>query len=110
MESKQFIFSLILSTTFMLIIIKLVQTGRLDIKYCWFWLSAGVLAILLVLKYDLLVWISGIIGVVTPTTTLFIFATLILFVLCLYLFTIISTHRRQIKKLAQTIAILTENK
>ena len=88
-----------------MLIIRLVQKGLLDISYCWLWLGVGILAPLVVIKYNWLLWFSKLIGAVTPTTTLFLFAILILFMMCLQFSIIISNQRRQMKKLTQLIAL-----
>jgi hypothetical protein len=105
MSDRQFIVSLIISIFFLFVIVRLVHKGKLDITYCWLWLAIGVAAPFIVLKYDLLIWFSTMIGAVTPTTTLFLFSILILFLMCLQFSIIISKQKRQIKKLVQQIAL-----
>ena len=110
MYPRQFWASLIISVLLLGFIIRLIKRGQLDISYCWVWLGVGIMAPLLVLKYDWLAWFTKLIGAVAPTTTLFLFAILVLFVMCLQFSIVISAQRRQIKKLTQSIALLTENK
>ncbi|MFC1606598.1 DUF2304 domain-containing protein [Candidatus Latescibacterota bacterium] len=110
MYPRQFWASLIISVLLLGFIIRLIKRGQLDISYCWVWLGVGVIAPLIVVKYDWLAWFSKLIGAVAPTTTLFLFAILVLFVMCLQFSIVISAQRRQIKKLTQSIALLTENK
>lgn len=105
MYPKQFAASLVISVFLLLLIIRLIQKGKLDIAYCWVWLGVGALAPLTVLKYNWLLLITNSIGAVTPTTTLFLFSILILFLLCLQLSIVVSTQRRQIKKLTQELAL-----
>ncbi len=105
MSERQFVVSLIISVLFLFAVVRLVQKGRLDITYCWLWLGIGVAAPVIVLKYDVLIWFTNLIGAVTPTTTLFLFSILILFIMCLQFSIIISKQKRQIKKLTQQIAL-----
>ncbi len=105
-QPRQFIASIILSVSLMILIIRLVQKGRLDIAYCWVWLGIAAGAILVVVRYDWLVGLSHLIGAVTITTTLFLLAFLVLLLMTLQFSLVISTHRRQIKKLSQEIALL----
>ena len=107
---RQFFASLIISLGLLVFIIRLIQKGRLDISYCWIWLGVGITMPLIVLKYDWLVWFTHLIGAVSPTTTLFLFSILVLFLLCLQFSIVISTQRRQIKKLIQQLALHTEEK
>jgi len=107
---RQFLASIIISLSLLLFIIRLIQKGQLDISYCWLWLGVGIVVPLIVVRYDWLVRFSHLIGAVTPTTTLFLFAILVLFLMCLQFSIVISSQRRQIKKLSQHIALWTEEK
>ena len=110
MYPKQFYVSLAISLALFFLIVRLIQKGRLEISYCWLWLSVGIVAPLIVVKYDWLLWFSQLIGAVSPITTLFLFSILILFLMCLQFSLVISLQRRQIKRLTQQIAMRTEQK
>jgi len=103
---RQFVASITLSILLLILIVRLVQKGRLDIAYCWLWLGVGLGTLFIVLRYDWLVWISGIIGAVTETTTLFLFGFFVVLLMCLQFSLVVSHHRRQIKRLTQKIAML----
>jgi hypothetical protein len=103
---RQWIASVIIGVSLLILIVKLVQRGHLDIAYCWLWLGLGLGILAVVLKYEWLVKLSGLIGAVAPTTTLFLLGFLVVLLLCLQFSMVISTHRRQIKKLTQHIALL----
>ena len=105
MWERQLITSLFLSLFLLGLIIRLVQTGRLDIAYCWLWLGIGGAAILVVLRYDWLERTSRLIGAVTNTTTLFLLGFFVVLLLCLQFSLVISHQRRQIKKLTQQMAL-----
>ena len=108
MYPKQFYVSLAISLALFFLIVRLIQKGRLEISYCWLWLSVGIVAPLIVVKYDWLLWFSQLIGAVSPITTLFLFSILILFLMCLQFSLVISLQRRQIKRLTQQIAMRME--
>jgi hypothetical protein len=110
MYPKQFYVSFVISLALLFLIVRLIQKGRLDISYCWLWLVVGIGAPLIVIKYDLLLWASQQMDIVSPVTTLFLFSILILFLMCLQFSLVISMQRRQIKRLTQQIAILMEEK
>jgi hypothetical protein len=110
MYPKQFYVSLAISLALFLLVVRLIQKGRLEVSYCWLWLAVGVVAPLIVLKYDWLLWFSTQIGAVSPVTTLFLFSILILFLMCLQFSLVISLQRRQIKRLTQQIAMRMEQK
>ncbi|MHB9097321.1 MAG: DUF2304 domain-containing protein [Syntrophales bacterium] len=110
MYPKQFYVSLVISLALLFLVVRLIQKGRLVVSYCWLWLGVGIVAPLIVIKYDWLLWFSGQIGVVSPVTTLFLFSILILFLMCLQFSLVISLQRRQIQRLTQQIAIWKEEK
>jgi len=103
---RQFVASILISLALLAVVVRLVQKGRLDIAYCWVWLGIGLGAILVVVRYDLLVRLSHLIGAVTVTTTLFLLAFLVVLLMCLQFSLVISQQRRQIKQLSQEIALL----
>lgn len=105
MEPNQFITGLVISSSLFILIIRLIQKRKLDIAYCWVWMIMGVAMLVVVLRYDWLVWFTHFIGAVSPTTTLFLFAIIIILMLCLQFSIIMSTHRQHIKRLTQRLAI-----
>jgi hypothetical protein len=105
MYPKQFYLSLVISLVLFFLVVRLIQKGRLEISYCWLWLAVGIVAPLIVIKYDWLLWFSKQIDVASPVTTLFLFSILILFLMCLQFSLVISMQRRQIKRLTQQIAM-----
>ena len=106
MFPRQLIASVIIGLCVLVMIIRLVQCGRLDITYCWVWLGIGLGMLAVVLRYDWLVRLSDFIGAVTPTTTLFLLGFIVVLLMCLQFSLVVSTHRRQIKRLTQHIALL----
>lgn len=103
---KQYIASVILGIVLLLLIVRLVQQGRLDIAYCWVWLAISLSILLVVIRYEWLVALSRLIGAVENTTTLFLVAFFVILLMCLQFSLVISAHRRQIKRLTQELAIL----
>jgi hypothetical protein len=106
MTTHQKIFAVIASVAVFIFIIELLRRRRLKEEYSWLWILTGGGMVLLVVWYDLLVAVSKLIGAVTPTTTLFIFAILFLLAISIHYSIIISKLTHQIKDLAQEIAIL----
>ena len=72
----------------------------------WVWVSSRLGVIILAIWYDLLKFITEVIGAVLPTTTLFLFSLIFLMVINLYYATKISSLHDHVKDLAQHIAIL----
>jgi len=110
MYPKQFFVSLLISLGLFFLVVRLIQKGRLDISYCWLWLGVGIIAPLIVIKFNWLLWFSSQIDASSPITTLFLFSILILFLMCLQFSLVISAQRRQIKRLTQQIAMNLEEK
>lgn len=106
MFPRQLIASVIMALCLLALIVRLVQRGHLDIAYCWLWLGIGLGALLTVLNYDWLLRLSEVIGAVAPTTTLFLLGFMMVLLMCLQFSVVVSTHRRQIKRLTQRLAIL----
>lgn len=107
---QQFIASIVIGVLLLILIIRLVQRGALDIAYCWLWLGIGVGMLVLVLHYEWLLALSDLIGAVTATTTLFLLGFMVILLMCLQFSMVISAHRRQIKRLVQRLAILEAGK
>jgi hypothetical protein len=106
MLPRQLYACIVLSLLLLMLIVRLVQKGRLDIAYCWLWLCIGVSTLVVVLRNDLLKFISSTIGAVSDTTTVFLLGFFLIVLMCLQFSLVISLHRRQIKKLYQKIALL----
>lgn len=106
MMPRQWIASVVLALAILVLVIRLVQRGHLDIAYCWLWLAIGAGMLLMVLRYDWLVELSSLIGAVAPTTTIFLSGFMVILLMCLQFSWVISTHRRQIKRLTQRLAML----
>jgi len=106
MTLQQKIFAVLTGLVLLGAIIHLVKKGRLKEEYSWLWLLTGVLIMVLALWYDALLFLTGIIGAVLPTTTLFIFGMIFLILLCLHFAIRISSLTDQVKNLAQKVSIL----
>lgn len=103
---KQYIASIVIGLALLLLIVRLVQQGRLDMAYCWVWLAISFSILLVVIRYEWLIALSSLIGAVEITTTLFLGAFFVILLMCLQFSLVISAHRRQIKRLTQELAIL----
>jgi len=106
MTTHQKIFAIITSIAIFIFIVELLRRRKLSEEYSWLWMLTGIGMIVLVLWYNLLLFISKLIGAVTPTTTLFIFAILFLLIISIHFTIIISKLTLQVKDLSQEIAIL----
>ena len=93
----QQIFAILAAIVVFLLIFELVRRRRLREEYSWLWLLTGTAMILLVVWYELLLYITWIIGAGTPVTTLFLFSTLFLLLIAVHYSVIISKLTTQVK-------------
>ncbi|MBN2125274.1 MAG: DUF2304 domain-containing protein [Deltaproteobacteria bacterium] len=106
MPIQQKMFAVLTSLVIFVVIIYLVKKGRLKEEYSWLWLLTGAVMLVLVLWYDLLLFLTEMIGAVAATTTLFIFGIIFLMLISLHFAIRISSMSDQVKNLAQKISIL----
>jgi hypothetical protein len=95
-----------LSLVLLVVILELVRRRTLRVEYSWLWIAACLTSIVLILRYDLLVILTGLVGAVVPTSTLFFLCILYLALLCLHYSIRISGLTHQVKDLAQEVALL----
>lgn len=110
MTSHQEIFSLIAGFLILALIVALIRARKLREEYSWLWILTGVIIFVVVIWYDLLVFVTRLTGAMLPTTTLFILAILFLILINLFFSVKISSLADQIKNLAQEIALLKREK
>jgi hypothetical protein len=106
MLMQQKIFAVLTSLSVFVTIIYLVKKGKLREEYSWLWLLTGLVMLVLVFWYDLLVFLTKLIGAVAPTTTLFIMGIIFLMMIALHSAIKISLLNDQIKNLAQKVSLL----
>ena len=106
MTPRQIEASIIISISLLMLIVTLIRKKKLEMAYSWVWLFIGISMVMVVVFYEGLVELSDLMGVVTPTTTLFLCAILVIMLLCLQFSIVTSQHKWQIRKLAQEIAML----
>jgi hypothetical protein len=103
---RQKVFFLAVALALLVIIIELVRRRRLRVEYSWLWIASGVTIILLILDYDVLIWMTTAVGAVIPTSTLFFLCILYLALLCLSYSVRLTSLTREVKVLAQEVALL----
>lgn len=106
MPLHQKIFAISISIVLFIVIIDLVRRRKLREELSWLWLLTGAIVILLAVWYDLLRFITAVIGAILPTTTLFLLSAIFLLMINLYYATKISSLHDHVKDLAQHVAIL----
>jgi len=90
----------------LLLIIELVRRRKLREEYSWLWLLTGSGILLLTLWFGLLKWVTHVVGAVTPSSAIFLFAFLFLILISLHFSVVISKLTDRNKELAQRYALL----
>jgi hypothetical protein len=106
MTPHQRLFAVLTSMIVFLLIVELVRRRRVREEYSWLWLLTGGVMILLVVWQKLLLFITRLIGAVSPVTTLLLCSLLFLLAIAIHYSVIISRLTTQLKNLAQEFALL----
>jgi hypothetical protein len=106
MPIRQQLFFLAVAAVFLLIVLELVRRRRLRVEYAWLWIGSGIALITVILRYELLIWLTELAGAVIPTSTVFFLATLFLALLGLHYSVRLTALTREVKELAQELALL----
>ncbi len=106
MPIRQKIFFLAIAIVMLVVILELVRRRRLRVEYSWLWILSSVTIVTLILRYDLLIWLTGLVGAVIPTSTLFFLCIFYLAMLSLNYSVRLSGLTRQLKEVTQEVALL----
>ena len=106
MTPRQQVVSVLIAVFIFLLIFYLVRGRKLKEEYSWLWLMTGAVTIVLTLWGGLIQLMSRLIGSMTVTTTLFLFALIFLVLLSLQFSVAISLLVNRVKNLNQEIAII----
>ena len=98
--------ALIVSLGMLLLIIELVRRRKLREEYSWLWLLTVSTILLLTVWFDLLRWITLLIGAMIPSSTIFMLAFLFLIFISLHFSVVISKLTNRNIELAQRYAFL----
>lgn len=106
MPLRQKIFAILVALAILIVIIDLVRRKKLKEEYSFLWILTGFTILLVVLWYDILVFLTKLIGAVLPTSTLFLLSIIFIILILLHFSIRISTLTEQIKILTQELSIL----
>jgi hypothetical protein len=106
MPIRNKVVALVFGIGMLIIIIDLVRRRKLREEYSWLWLMTGAGILLLSLWFDLLKWVTHLVGAITPSSTIFLFAFLFLIFISLHFSVVISKLTDRNKELAQRYALL----
>jgi hypothetical protein len=103
---RQKVVFLSIALVLLAVILELVRRRRLRVEYSWLWLASGSSIVVLILRYDLLIWLTEKVGAAIPTSTLFFLCILFLALLCLHYSVRLSSLTGDLKELTQELALL----
>lgn len=106
MPLRQKILAILLSVGLIILIFELVRRRKLREEYSWLWMLTGVVIFVLAIWHGLLLFISRLLGIALPASTIFLFGGFFLILINLYFSVKISTLTTQVKELVQRQAIL----
>jgi hypothetical protein len=106
MTPTQRAFAIVISIITFLVVMELIRRRRLREEYALLWVLTTVGMMLLATWYGLIEWITRVIGAVTVTTTVFIFALIFLLLISVHFTTVLSRLTVQVRRLTQELAIL----
>lgn len=106
MPIRNKVVALVVGVWMLLLIIELVRRRKLREEYSWLWLMTGGGILLLTVWFDLLKWVTHLVGAVTPSSTIFLFAFLFLIFISLHFSVVISKLTERNKDLVQRYALL----
>ena len=106
MTPRQQVFAIAASIIIVLLVFELVRRKRLREEYTWLWILSAATIFIITVRYDLLVAITHLIGAVLPTTTVFLFGILFLYLISLHYAVKMTALSEQVKNLAQAYALL----
>ncbi len=98
--------ALVISIGMLLLIIELVRRRKLREEYSQLWFITGIVIVLMMVWFDLLRFISHLVGAVNQISTIFFLAFLFLVGISLHFSVVISKLTNQVKDLAQQNALL----
>ncbi|MEB3187519.1 MAG: DUF2304 domain-containing protein [bacterium] len=88
------------------IVFELVRTRRLREEYSVLWFLTGITIVLMTVFFEVLVWLTRLLGSVYPSSIFFFFALVFLMAISLHYAIRVSRLTSQLKNLAQKVALL----
>jgi hypothetical protein len=100
------IVTFIICIAMLLLVIDLVRRRKLREEYSQLWFATWLGILVLMVWFDLLKWVSHLIGAVSNVSTLFLFAFMFLILISLHFSVVISKLTGRIKDLSQQHSLL----
>lgn len=98
--------SLVLTIIYFIFIFFLMKRKRIALKYSLLWLFSGIVMLTFVLFPEILIWVTGMLGIEVASNGLFIMFIGLIIMILVSLTVIVSDITERIKKLIQKVALL----
>jgi hypothetical protein len=108
MPLKQKIAVIIMILLFIMFVFNLVRTRKLREAYSIFWLVAGFIMLILVIRYDWLIAITNLMGIVLPTSTIFLLGIMVILAVEVQVAGVLTQNHNSIQKLIQEMGLLNQ--
>ena len=106
METKIRIFFFIAVIVYLTIIVHLLRRKKLNLKYTLLWLFTAFVLLVVTIFPSLMVYISKMLGIVTPINSALVLAGMFIIVILIMLTSIVSEQNRKQRILIQEVAML----
>lgn len=103
---RQKIMAVTVSLIILFTIIHLVRKRKLREEFSWLWILTGISILILAIWYQLLDYVSVLIGAFLPVSTLFFFGIIFLLCISLHFSVKISELTNRLKDVSQKVAIM----
>lgn len=96
---------IILSVFFLAMVLRTVSRKKLQVQYALIWIVLSIGTFLLAIIPGVAEWLSGLVGIKTPSNFIYLLAILALLVLTFSLTIIVSKQAQKIKSIIQSVSI-----
>ena len=91
---------------YFLIVLKLLRSKTLNLKYTLLWLASGVIMLALAVFPRILGWFAALVGIYDPTNALFAFMFFCVVMILMSITAIVSKLNEKSKQVIQSVALL----
>lgn len=106
MTTTSYILGIVASLFALFVVIEMLRRRRLRERHAAWWLVAGVLAVVVSVFPQSLVWAAGIVGIAVPTNLVFFVSIAVLFFVALQHSSELTSLESKTRRLAEDVALL----
>lgn len=109
MPLAQKITTITIASSLLLLVLEMVRTRRLREEYSWLWILTALGLLFVILWFEALKFLTGLIGAGSTSSTIFFLGHVFLVLVCIQFSVRLSKLTEQSKNLAQQLAIMKED-